>query len=410
MKEYWIYIGMACAWVGWLPETVAAKDSAPRWVIEVSAGTKARSQVVVVVNCPPPLRDVNWLKPAKGKRIPFQVDRQGRGWFIIEDLPAGSTRKFEADLKRPASDKPTGCNLEFIGNTLLYRLDGKPVVQFQQGLSPLPRPDIKPVFRRGGYLHPVFTPAGTVVTEDYPTNHVHHHGIWTAWTKTVFEGRHPDFWNMGDGKGTVVPLTLDASWDGPVQGGFRARHRHQDLSITPRRTALEETWEGRVYALGGKKTGYFVFDLNLNQVCQTPSPLLLEEYRYGGLGVRGNEQWQGATNAFFLTSNGETNRIKGHATKAKWCAMSGPVDGRQAGIAIFCHPKNFRAPQPMRLHPDEPFFCYAPPQEGPFSISPQEPYNAQYRFVTFDGAPDAHKLDDLWEDYAHPVEATVRSE
>ena len=45
--------------------------------------------------------------------------------------------------------------------------------------------------------------AGRVITGDYPPDHIHHHGVWFAWTKTEFEGRHPDFWNMGDGTGTV---------------------------------------------------------------------------------------------------------------------------------------------------------------------------------------------------------------
>ncbi|MBL9169794.1 MAG: PmoA family protein [Verrucomicrobiales bacterium] len=388
--------------------SATAKEAVPTWVIEVQAGAQARSQTVAVVACPPELAGASWIKPENGKRIPFQIDRQGRGWFIVDNLPAGSSRRYVVDLKRKASEKPRGCTLEFIGNALLYRLDGQPAFQFQQGLSPLPRPDIKPIFRRGGYLHPVFTPSGTLVTDDYPTNHVHHHGIWSAWTKTIFEGRQPDFWNMGEGKGTVIPLSLDGSWDGPVQAGFRARHRHQDLTITPRRTALEENWEGRLYALGGKKAGHFIFDLIQEQTCATGSPLELPEYHYGGMGLRGSEQWQGATRAFFLTSNGETNRVKGHATKANWCAMSGWVDGRLAGIAVLCHPQNFRAPQPMRIHPDEPFFCYAPPQEGAFRISPEQPYAARYRFVVFDGAPDAAKLEALWQDYVHPVEATLR--
>src|SRR5688572_27171095 len=56
---------------------------------------------------------------------------------------------------------------------------------------------------RGGYIEAVYTPAGVLVSDDYPPDHKHHHGIWSPWTKTVFEGRHPDFWNMGDKTGKV---------------------------------------------------------------------------------------------------------------------------------------------------------------------------------------------------------------
>ena len=55
------------------------------------------------------------------------------------------------------------------------------------------------------------------------------------------------------------------------------------------------------------------------------------------------------------------------------------------GIAILCHPENFRAPQPMRLHPKEPFVCYAPSQLGDWAIEPGRPYVSRYRFVVKDG-------------------------
>jgi hypothetical protein len=84
------------------------------------------------------------------------------------------------------------------------------------------------------------------------------------------------------------------------------------------------------------------------------------------------------------------------------------VNGKQTGVVILDHPQNFRAPQPMRLNPTEPFFCYAPSQLGDFAIEPGKPYVSRYRFVVFDGAPDASEIDRLWNDYARPVEVTVQ--
>ena len=45
------------------------------------------------------------------------------------------------------------------------------------------------------------------------------------------------------------------------------------------------------------------------------SPLVLKEYRYGGLGFRGSGEWEGAEGVEFLTSEGKT-RKDGHATAA----------------------------------------------------------------------------------------------
>jgi hypothetical protein len=87
--------------------------------------------------------------------------------------------------------------------------------------------------------------------------------------------------------------------------------------------------------------------------------------------------------------------------------MSGQVNVAQAGLAILCHPDNVRAPQPMRVHPSEPFFCYAPQQAGDMEITPGKPYVSRYRFVVHDGPPDKEVLERLWNDYAHPPEVKI---
>ena len=105
----------------------------------------------------------------------------------------------------------------------------------------------------------------------------------------------------------------------------------------------------------------------------------------------------------------ETDRDKGNATRGRWCDMSGELGGARCGIAILGHPANFRAPQPMRLHPTEPFFNYAPQQIGDMEIVPGKTYVSRYRFVVRDGPPDAATLDRLWNDYAHPPQVKVEA-
>ena len=83
------------------------------------------------------------------------------------------------------------------------------------------------------------------------------------------------------------------------------------------------------------------------------------------------------------------------------------MDGKLAGIAILGHPENFRAPQPMRINPDDPFFNFAPSQLGQFEIKPGQPYVARYRYVVSDGPADKVELDRLWNDYANPPHVTI---
>jgi hypothetical protein len=379
--------------------------------IQVSAGDWDRQHAVVVFPSSltgPELQ----LRDETGKLSPVQIESDGEARFILEGLPKGKTKSFEVVTLDAKTQAATGVQVTRAGKKLKVTSNGKTILEYQAEPGEVPRPDIDPIFRRGGYIHPVLTPSGRQVTDDYPSNHKHHHGIWFPWTRTEFEGREPDFWNMGDGKGRVEFVSLEKSWSGPVQGGFAARHRFVDLTSGAAKAALNERWEVRVYAIRDPEKPYWMFDLRSAQQCASSSPLTLLKYYYGGLGLRGNWAWNGTNNAFFLTSEGETDRVKGNTTRGRWCDMSGLVDGKRAGIAVLCHPDNFRAPQPMRLHPAEPFFCFAPSQiaadpadpnnQISFQIKPGDTYVSRYRFIVHDGPPDRAELDRLWNDYAHP--------
>jgi hypothetical protein len=262
-------------------------------------------------------------------------------------------------------------------------------------------------YRRGGYIHPVQTPTGVQVTEDFPPNHLHHHGIWAAWTSTRLGDRKPDFWNMGDGTGRVEFEGVGASWSGALTAGFEARHRYVDLTGEMPQTVLTERWAVTAYAADLGTRPAHVFDVAITQRLTGQAALELPAYRYGGIGLRGRHLWDGPTKTHILTADGRDRR-NGHGTRATWAHMSGDVDGKRVGIAVLGHPDNPRSPQPMRIHPTEPFFNFSLQPAGVFSSRPGDTFAMRYRFVAFDGLPDARALDQLWQDWATPVRATVR--
>ena len=375
--------------------------------VTVEAGASDRRDTIVSFALPKRLKAKGYaLRDAAGRSLPLQVGVDGRATFVLPELKAGRAVRFRLVEWRPHRPHPTsGVRAERGAGRLTVSVGGRRLLDYVTR-GELPSAAIKPIFRRAGYIHPVVTPSGRAVTDDYPPDHFHHHGIWFAWTKTEFEGRAPDFWNMGDGTGTVEFVALDDAWGGLVHGGFRSRHRHVDTSGRVPKTVLEEVWEVTAYRVGDAPKPYFVFDLVSTQECAAASPLTLSEYRYGGMGFRGHRDWKGKDNAFFLTSEGK-DRSTGHATRARWCHVGGRVGGRLAGLAILDHPRNFRSPQPMRIHPDDPFFNFAPPQLGKFEIAPGAPYVSRYRYVVADGPPDAAELERLWRDYADPPRVTV---
>jgi hypothetical protein len=385
------------------------------FLIAVEAGDFDRRGTVIEFTLPDALRKEERLYlQLADKAMHVQADKHGQAVFICDELKRGKSATYELSVGIPPSltwtvnaarDAFAGTNkvaLRVLHWPPPRHMRGSLVMAYQPEPGAFPREDIKPLFHRGGYLHPIHTPSGKLITDDFPPNHIHHHGVWWAWTNTEFDGRKPDFWNMGDGKGRVEFVALEGTWGGPVHGGFRSRHRFVDLTAPSAVTALNETWDVRTYVPSGDAVKYWMFDLVSEQECATTNALKLPENRYGGIGIRGNWAWNGKDKTMFLTSEGETDREKGHATRGRWCDMGGMVDGSRVGIAILGHPDNFRAPQPMRIHPTEPFFNFAPQQAGDMEIKPGDKYVSRYRFVVHDGPPDKAELDRLWNDYAHP--------
>jgi hypothetical protein len=382
----------------------ACVAAAQERTLTVSAGRIDRSESVVSFPLPRDAALKNWrLRDESGNLLPVQI-RGTRAHFILKDLKAGQSRKFALEEVKALTE--SGVAAQRDGGMIRITIDGKPVLDYQGEKTPLPK-GYDAAFQRGGYIHPVFTRSGVAITDDYPAKHRHHHGIWAPWTKTEFEGRTPDFWNMGEKTGTVEFAGFGDTWSGPVLGGFTSKHRFVDLTAKPEaKVVLNETWEVNAYRLGAGAKPYYVFDLALTQETAGRSPLILPQYHYGGLGVRGHAQWDGKENAFFITSEGK-DRSNGNKTRGRWGHMGGAIDGKPAGIAILDHPTNFRHPQPMRLHPTEPFFCYAPQQLGDFAIEPGKPYTARYRFLVTDGSADKDLIERAWSDFAQPVEVKV---
>ena len=378
--------------------------------VTVQAGEFNRKDAIVAFAVPDAARAWTRMEAESGGAVPFQVDAEGKGWFVLDELKAGDTKTFRVKAGQPAAEVVTA---KKDGPVIRLAVKGQPVAAYQTTPS-TPPPGVAAHYAHGAYLHPVHTPAGRLVTGDYPPDHKHQRGIFFAWTHTEFEGRTPDFWNMGKGNEAKVTAAtefagLDRTWSGPVQAGFISRHRFMDyLAATPK-VMLNEQWRVTAFAAAASGGKAWLFDFVSTQECASASPVKLPKYYYGGLGVRGAAVWDPVDAVTFLTSNGD-DRKQGDNAKANWVHMGGQVEGAPAGLAVLIHPENFRSPQPLRLNPKNPQLCVAPSQDGDWEISPGKPYISRYRFVIADGPADKAELARLWNDYAKPPTVTVAME
>ncbi len=406
----------------------APEPSQEKYLVELSAADFDRAAEVVTFKYPAGLRrqDMGLWDAWGGKMmLPVQVDANGTATVFIPNQKAGETMRLafrplpKTIPKMIAPGNPPDGKMTLVPNPelravsvtketgrLRFDVEGKPVFYYQMDLAEPPRPGIDQKIWRGAFLYPLYTPKGVEMSDSYPADHPHDHGIWTAWASSHFQGRHVDFWNPHYAYGGTVAFTgLDRTWEGPVDGGFESRHQSIDRTVQPPVAALNEQWKVTLYAAHSVPAR--IFDLEFTQAPATTDPLDVDQYTYGGLGVRGHAQWLDKNNLQVLTSAGTTNRVQANNQPARWFFIGGNIDGTPVGIAALCHPDNFRAPQTVRMNPDQPFFMYAPNISAGFTISKEQPYVGRYRFIIQDGPPDAKFLEACWQGYAHPATATV---
>lgn len=393
-------------------DTVSA-DTDQQYTITITAGAFDRSEAVVSFTFPESVEPGIYRMESvtNGQSIFLQVDQHNTGWFIQGDLPAGSSVTYTLDtasVSSAASDDK-GVRTSIDQNTISLEDDSGEVLSYFYRDNELPE-GMDEMYRRGGYIHPVYSPDGVPLTNHLDQKiHPHHYGIFSAWTNTEFQGRTPDFWNPHNHTGRVNHAdSLEHAWQGPVHGGFRAMNYYVDISGSAPVPALNEEWKVITYNTS-EDSNYRMFDIVVTQTTNTAQPLILPEYHYGGMTFRGRADWDNPDNVTFLTSEG-FDRSNGNETRARWCYMGGVVNGKHAGIAVLSHPENYRSPQPVRVHPETPYFVYAPMQLGRMTIEPGSPFVMRYRYITYDGDPDPVELNRLWNDYAYPPGVSVVAE
>ena len=413
-------------------QVVAVSDERGRQIVQA---LPSQSEPTAVEG----LRRVWWIGPADRKSSShpdaFRPER-----FRLErcepsaEAKARSSEAVEAELRGRLAAGRVPLRIERSSDAVVVSRGESRIVRYNLGhVAPPAGVDVK--YGRSAFIHPAWTPSGAIVTDQFPPDHLHQSGIFLAYTKTVFEGREPNFWDLLGGKGRVRFEAFQGSVDGPVFAEFRVDHLHVDLSSGEERPALRETWAVRVWNVGGPADGFWVWDLVSTIRCASASPLKLPQYHYGGMAVRGGRSWTKDA-VRFLTSE-KLGRENGNHSRPRWCDMSGPAstaadgaaptitghagntadtvgpadggsatartktpDSGRAAIALLTHPGNFRFPEPLRIHPSMPYMVYTPSQLGDWAIEPEQTRTSRYRWLVHDGTLPTAVIDRAWQAFA----------
>ncbi len=376
--------------------------------IRMTVNTGERDRVDALVSLSIPIDETDRaslrlveITAEKEVPVPMQIDRQdARIWWVATGcVPDHRERTYRLEQGKPP--QTTGITIVDSDRTVDALSDAKPLMRYNKAHVAAPS-GANVLYGRSAHMHPVWTPEGAVVTDEFPPDHMHQSGIFLAHTKTEFEGREVDFWNLAGGKGRVRCKALMGKASGPVFGQIVAQHEHVDLHIPDGKVAALETWDVRVWNVG-LNSGYWLLDITSSVRCATDAPLLLPEYHYGGMAIRAARPWTPKA-VRFLTSEGQ-DRIAGNHSRLRWCDISGSIDSQLVGVAMMTHPANFRFPEPLRIHPTMPYMVYAPAFLGDWDIQSGTHHISRYRFVVHDGELTGDQLARLWKDFAEPLVA-----
>ncbi len=345
------------------------------------------------------------------KAIPFQLDSSSgtahfmhhpdnaRGYSLIANEIAFEMSPHVLAIKKDGS-------LQLMSDTVS-------LVSYRYEMT-YPPNGIDSLYRKSGYIHPITTSKGDTLTRIQPPDHYHHYGLWAPWTHTRIDTTLVDFWNLGQGMGTVLFKEFKAIKSGSVFSSFTAVQEHIDLK-TPKapRVAINEDLEVTLWDLGREDRYMLDYESTFNSPLK--NGILFEAYRYGGgLGLRFTKRWK-ADNSFVITSEGK-DRLTADGSNARWCIVSGVSsdDTGSNGILFLSHPENRMHPEPMRIWPmdsnngrGDMFFEFCPIRHKEWEITPNKDYSLNYRMVVFDGELTAGEAEAYWQSYAHPPEAKI---
>ena len=388
--------------------------------LTVNAGDYARQNTPVCAQLADSLPSggtVQLHELADGQRRIVMSQLEGRSlcWILEGTTPAGTTREYELSVGPSATPVAPAAAAKLSGGKVTFINGEKTLLSYQIDKAPVP-PGVDLIYSRGGFIHPLLSPAGDTLTRIQPDDHYHHYGVWNPWVHAEHDGRELDFWNLVKGQGTVAVDGVGELVEGPLHSGMTARQSYlafRDSAVTddPQKL-LEETLQLRIHPLDEDR---YLIDYHTTQTNPTELPFTVRAYRYQGFGYRARASWDD-DNVTLLTSEGY-GKSDGNGTRARWMNVSGPVEHGRAGILFLTHPENYNFPEQIRIWPtgmnggrENVFVNFNPAQEQDYVLRPGGSYQLHYGMVVYDGTIDSTEAERYWQDFAHPPEVVVQQQ
>jgi hypothetical protein len=346
------------------------------------------------------------VKGANRIPVPYQLENRGQRilyWLVTPETGKSAKRVFE--LIKAAPEK-MGSPMKTVtkDGALTIVANDKNLLRYNYKTRYPPK-GVDTSFKRSGFIHPLWTPHGQALTRINAPDHYHHFGLWNPWTHVWFEGEMIDFWNLKDRKGTVKFANFVSVNEGAVYADYETLHEHVAFKKNgEQKVALRELQTVRIYQPQPDQDCY-IMDITIQLNCATDSPVILKEYRYGGLGWRATEKWN-KDNSETLTSEGKT-RKDADGSKARWVIVQGSLDQDYGGAVMMSYPSNYNYPEPLRIWPEnsngrgDVYANFSPTKDKDWPLEKGKDYILKYRFMVYNGKFDQEKAEAAWQSFAN---------
>ena len=123
-------------------------------------------------------------------------------WFILDGTTeTGKLREYFL-FRNEKSKILNIITTDLTSEAIVLRKGSSDILHYQKAVM-YPPAGVDTSYKRSGFIHPLITPSGNILTRVSPPDHYHHVGIWNPWTKVKIGNHVTDFWNLYEKQGTV---------------------------------------------------------------------------------------------------------------------------------------------------------------------------------------------------------------
>jgi hypothetical protein len=271
------------------------------------------------------------------------------------------------------------------GGALAISEDGKPVLVYHFERVPQPA-GVAESFGRSCYIHPLYGLDGEVLTDDFPSDHYHHRGVFWAWPECQAGDRRLDVWEMREAHQHY------SKWIEKSGGADKAAVRvvnFWSFDDAPDKALVEEDVAFTVHpAKGDVRFIDFVFKMT-NVSDKDVTFLGAKNKGYGGLCFRPAKPLP-----YTFTTDKGVCAQDALRFDTPWADISfKPAPGaKDAGVTIVQDPKNPGYPFPGWIFRHYGFLGASWPHEQTHLLKPKESFELRYSMCIHRGKFDIKML------------------